>query len=144
MVEFQDDYLYLINIFYRSRTGQTFFCWHFTMVSLGAFSSGGCDCFGDSCVQWKWDRIGHFSGCAHWFGDTAHIPSDALCHLREGMNISGGILHFRTLTPLCPRSRIGQSFSEIEVMEQLVPVKLSVLRNAVVRSEGYLLWRGEL
>lgn len=144
MVEFQHDYPYSINIFYMSGTGQTFFCWYFTMVSLGAFSLGSCNCFGDSCMQWKWDRIGHFSGRAHWFGDAAHIPADALCHLREGMYISGGILYFRSLTLLCLRSRIRQYFSEIEVLEQLVPVKLSVLRNAVVRSERYLLWKHEL
>lgn len=144
MVEFQGYYLYLINIFHMSRTGQTFFCWYFIAVSLVGVSSGGCECFGDSRVQWKRSRIGYCSGCSHWFGDCAHIPADALCHLCEGMFISAGILHFRTLTVLYPKSRIGQYFSEIALMEQPIFVKLSVLRNAVVRMKRNLLWKGEL
>lgn len=68
---------------------------HFSVdISYGffwAFPLGGGHCFGDSCVQWKWDRTRRFSGCAHWFGDTAHIPADALRHLREDMCISGSL-----------------------------------------------------
>lgn len=86
------DYLYLINIVDMSRARQIFFCWYFTVVLLVAFSLGGCDCFGDSCVQWKWDRTGHFSGRAHGFGGAAHVPADALCHLCEGMCICGFIV----------------------------------------------------
>lgn len=111
------DYLYLINIVHMSRARLTFFYWYFTVVLLVAFSLGGCECFGDSCVQWKWDRAGHFSGCAHGFGGAAHVPADALCHLCEGICFSGFVLHFGALTLLCLRSRIGQYFSKIEGLE---------------------------
>lgn len=83
------DYLYLVNIVHMSRARQRFFCWYFTVVLLVAFSLGGCDCFGDSCVCGKWDRTGHFPGCAQGFGGAAHVLADALCHLCEGMCISG-------------------------------------------------------
>lgn len=106
-----------------SRTGQTFFCWYFIAVSLVGVSSGGCECFGDTRVQWERSRIGYCSGCSHWFGGCAHIPVDALCHLCEGTYISVGIQHFRTLKVLCPKSRIGQYFSETALREQPVFVK---------------------
>lgn len=119
-----DPYIYVSRTQLRAEQGQAFFYWYFIADSLGGLYLGGCMCFGHSCMQWKWNRVGYFSGRAHGFGDPTPIPAAALCHLREGMCRSVGTLHLRILSPLWTILTYSGPGAEISLIKQPISVKL--------------------